>query len=134
MTDYIRDKITWDTGDPITAQSVLNDTHPMTQEWHTSDDVINATTLRTSVHFGDIAIQNATGLPFSDRLADLHELAEHPETLRLTAPYDLGLSVLAPTSLYIDKRLRRARQVLLRIRWVGVRRHINARFLYYPVM
>ncbi|MDE0526736.1 MAG: hypothetical protein OXI27_09125 [Thaumarchaeota archaeon] len=101
LTDYIRDKITWDTGDPIIAQIVLNDTHSMTQEWHTSNGVINAAILRTSVHFGDIAIQNATGLPFSDRLADLHELAEHPETLRLTAPYDLGLSVLAPTSLYI---------------------------------
>ena len=101
LTDYIRDKITWDTGDPIVAQTVLNDTHPMTQEWHTSDGIINATVLRTSVHFDDIAIQNDTGLPFSGRLADLHELAGHPETLRLTAPYDLGLSVLAPTSLYV---------------------------------
>ena len=63
--------------------------------------MINVTVLRTSVHFGDIAIQNGTGLPFSGRLADLYELAEHPETLRLTVPYDLGLSVLAPASLYI---------------------------------
>ena len=101
LTDYIRDKITWDTGDPIMAQIVINDTHPMTQQWHTSGGMINATVLRTSVHFDDIAIQNGTGLPFSGRLADLHELAEHPETLRLAAPYDLGLSVLAPTSLYI---------------------------------
>ena len=102
LTDYIRDKITWDTGDSTIAQIVLNDTHPMTQEWRTSDGVISATVLRTSVHFGDIAIQNSTGLPFSGRLADLHELAEHPETLRLTAPYDLGLSVLAPTSLHVS--------------------------------
>ncbi len=101
LADYIRDKITWDTGDSTIAQTILNDTHPMTQEWRTSDGVINVTILRTSVHFDDIAIQNATGLPFSGRLTDIHELAEHPEALRLTAPYDLGLSVLAPMSLYI---------------------------------
>ena len=101
LSYYIRDKITWDSGDPIITQIILNDTYPMAQEWHTSDGVINATVLRTSVHFGDISIQNGTGLPFSGRLADLRELAKHPETLRLTAPYDLGLSVLAPTSLYI---------------------------------
>ena len=101
LTDYIRDKITWDVGDPIITQIIINDTHPMAQEWHTSGGVINATILRTSVHFGDIAIQNGTGLPFSGRLTDLHELAEHPETLRLSAPYDLGLSVLAPTSLHV---------------------------------
>ena len=101
LTDYIRDKIAWDTGDSIIAQAVLNDTHPMTQEWHASGGLVNATVLRTSVHFGDTAMQNGTGLPFSGRLADLHELAEHPEALRLTAPYDLGLSVLAPTSLHV---------------------------------
>ena len=101
LTDYIRDKITWDTGDPIIVQIVVNDTYPMVQEWRASGGMINATVLRTAVHFGDIAVQNGTGLPFSGRLADLHELAEHPETLRLTAPYDLGLSVLAPTSLHI---------------------------------
>lgn len=101
LTDYIRDKITWDTGDPIIVQIVVNDTYPMVQEWRASGGMINATVLRTAVHFGDIAVQNGTGLPFSGRLADIHELAEHPETLRLTAPYDLGLSVLAPTSLHI---------------------------------
>ena len=101
LTDYIRDKITWDTDDPIIAQIVVNDTHPMVQEWRTPSGMINATVLRTSVHFGDIAVQNDTGLPFSGRLADLYKLAEYPETLRLTAPYDLGLSVLAPISLYI---------------------------------
>ena len=101
LTGYIRDKIAWDTGDPIIAQAILDDTHPMAQEWHASGGVINATVLRTSVHFGDITPQNGTGLPFSGRLADLHELAERPEMLRLTAPYDLGLSVLAPTSLHI---------------------------------
>lgn len=74
LTDYIRDKITWDVGDPIITQIIINDTHPMIQEWHTSGGVINATILRMSVHFGDIAIQNGTGLPFSGRLTDLHEL------------------------------------------------------------
>ena len=102
LTDYISDKITWDTDDPIIAQIVVNDTYHMVQEWRASNGVVNAAVLRTSVHFGDIAIQNGTGLPFSGRLADLHKLAEHPETLRLTAPYDLGLSVLAPMSLYIE--------------------------------
>ena len=102
LTDYIRDKVTWDTDDPIIAQIVINDTHPMVQKWRASGGIINATVLRTSVHFGDIAVQNGTGLPFSGRLDDLHKLAEHPETLRLTAPYDLGLSVLAPTSMYIS--------------------------------
>ncbi|MCE2498708.1 MAG: hypothetical protein J4F28_06955 [Nitrosopumilaceae archaeon] len=102
ITDYIRDKIMWDAGDPIIAQIIVNDTHPMVQEWRTFDGIINATVLRTSVHFDDIAIQNGTGLSFSGRLTDLHELADHPETLRLSAPYDLGLSVLAPTSLYIS--------------------------------
>ena len=102
LTDYIRDKVTWDTGDPVMAQIVVNDTHPMAQGWRASGGMINATVLRTSVHFGDIEMQNGTGLPFSGRLADLHELAEHPETLRLTAPYDMGLSVLAPTSLHIE--------------------------------
>ena len=102
LTDYIRDKVTWDAVDPIIAQIVVSDTYPMVQEWHASNGVINAAVLRTAVHFGDIAIQNGTGLPFSGRLADLHKLAEHPGTLRLTAPYDLGLSVLAPTSLYVS--------------------------------
>ncbi len=101
LTDYIRDKITWDTGDPVISQIVVNDTHPMAQEWRASGGMINTTVLRTSVHFGDIAMQNGTGLQFSGRLTDIHKLAEHPETLRLTAPYDLGLSVVAPTSLHI---------------------------------
>ena len=101
LTDYISDKITWDTDDPIIAQIVVNDTHPMVQEWRASNGVVNAAVLRTSVHFGDITMQNEAGLQFSGRLADFHKLAEHPETLRLTAPYDLGLSVLAPTSLHI---------------------------------
>ena len=102
LIDYIRDKITWDTDDPIISQIVVNDTHPMVQEWHASGGMIRGTVLRTSVHFDDIVMQNDTGLPFSGRLADFHELAGHPETLRLSAPYDLGLSVLAPTSLYIS--------------------------------
>ncbi|MCE2499035.1 MAG: hypothetical protein J4F28_08665 [Nitrosopumilaceae archaeon] len=101
LTDYILDKITWDTDDPIVAQIVVNDTHSMVQEWHASGGMINAAILRTSIHFDEIALQNGTGLPFSGRLVDLHELTEHPETFRLTAPYDLGLSVLAPTSLHI---------------------------------
>ncbi len=101
LADYILDKVTWDADDPVMARIVASDTHPMEQEWHASGGVINATVLRMSVHFGDIAVQNGTAQAFSGGLADLYRLAEHPEALRLGAPYDLGLSVLAPTSLYI---------------------------------
>ena len=109
LADYIRDKIRYDTGDEIVAQTVLHDAHPMVQEWSGRGE-INATILRTSVHFGDIAVQRPPEdhpegpAPAGGRYVepiDLAALAESPETLRLDAPYDLGLSVLAPTLLVI---------------------------------
>ncbi len=121
LTDYMRDKIMHDTGgDLVIVESALNDTHSMTQEW-AGRGQIDATVLRTSAYFADIAVQNdtlATMLPAGPAipgtgaaaeplpLPDLDDLfgrlAGEPEKLRMAVPLDVGLSALPPTSVYIS--------------------------------
>ena len=152
LADYMRDKVMYDTdGDQTITESMLNDTHSMVQEW-TGRGQVDATVLRTSAYFADIAIQQqmnsshafhpnvtsgtparpgtaggdsggggsyvgggdragrpspgANAGPPSPLLQDLGEvlfgLADKPEALRLTAPLDIGLSMLPPTSVYVS--------------------------------
>ena len=120
LTDYIRDKVMHDTGgDRVVTESALNDTHGMTQEW-TGRGQIDATVLRTSAYFADIAVQNdsltspppapqtgpgtgaAEPLPLPNLDDLLGRLAGEPETLRMSVPLDVGLSALPPTSVYIS--------------------------------
>ena len=155
MTEYIRDKMDHDVGDSVITQTILNDTHPMRQEWE-GDGSIQATILRTTVYFDQFFVEsdwkasNATDtgannthqnklwqqrqdaierlgwsvsppppeeeeewqVPFATTATDpltsqyesinLDKLAASPNTIRLDAPYDLGLSVLAPTTLQIS--------------------------------
>lgn len=119
LTDYMRDKVMHDTGgDTIVTESVLNDTHGMVQEW-SGRGVIDATVLRTSAYFADIAAQDEPPVPAPvrgqqpqsgapdglPRLPDLDELlaglAGKPEGLRMSVPLDVGLSALPPTSVYV---------------------------------
>ncbi|MDE0267011.1 MAG: hypothetical protein OXK17_08365 [Thaumarchaeota archaeon] len=121
LADYMHDKIMHDTGgDLVVVESALNDTHSMTQEW-TGRGQIDATVLRTSAYFADIAVQNdtlATPLPAGPAspgtgaaaeplpMPDLDDLfgrlAGEPEKLRMSVPLDVGLSMLPPTSVYIS--------------------------------
>ncbi|MCE2497817.1 MAG: hypothetical protein J4F28_02260, partial [Nitrosopumilaceae archaeon] len=124
LEDYIRDKVMHDTGGDLNVtEAVLDDTYGMTQEW-TGRGQVDAIVLRTSAYFSDIVAQqqvNASeqllqqqipddtpGLGAAPRLVlqSLEEimsgLVDEPETMRMSTPLDVGLSMLPPTSVYIS--------------------------------
>ncbi|MCE2498985.1 MAG: hypothetical protein J4F28_08400, partial [Nitrosopumilaceae archaeon] len=118
IADYMRDKVMHDTGgDPVVTGTVLNDTYDMTQEWAGRGQV-DATVMRTSAYFSDMAVQqqmNASLAPVLDiasgdvprgiiqSVGDIMSgLVDRPDTLRMSAPLDVGLSMLPPTSVYVS--------------------------------
>ncbi|NRA06449.1 MAG: hypothetical protein HRU07_09945 [Nitrosopumilus sp.] len=98
---YIFDKIKFDTDDKKFAEIIANDTYPMIQKFN-GIGIINVTIHKTPVFFDELATQADTGdHSFSGKLRDLASLIDSPETLRLSMPYDIGLSVVSPTTISI---------------------------------
>ncbi len=102
ITSYIYDKILFDSDDETFAEIISGDTYPMIQKY-SGAGMINATISKTSVFFDEYTQQtdnvNAT---FSENIiSDLNSLLDSPDTIRLLAPYDMGLSALSPTTLSI---------------------------------
>jgi len=102
ITQYIYDKILFDSDDETFANIISDDTYPMTQIYSGSG-IINATISKTSVFFDEYVEQiNNVNATFSENIiSDLTSLLDSPDTIRLLAPYDFGLSALSPTTLSI---------------------------------
>lgn len=101
IREYIFDKIFFDTSDKMFAEIISNDTYPMHQKY-SSKGILNVTISKTMIFFDEHTKQMDTGNKnFSGKLTDLTELIQSPDTLRLSMPYDIGLSSLSPTRLII---------------------------------
>lgn len=98
---YIYDKIKFDTKDETFSQIISNDTYPMIQKY-SDTGMLNVTISKTPVFFDEYTKQTDTiDETFSNRLADITELVKKPDTIRLSSPYDIGLSSISPTTLII---------------------------------
>ena len=108
VTDYMADKLMWDThNDTWIAGAILNDTHAMYQEYGGSG-MIDAYILRNSIYFEDHLIEqsdvvNRTYHQGEYSLGDffLNLTRDAPESIRLSAPMDVGFGALAPTELHL---------------------------------
>jgi len=102
ITQYIYDKILFDSDDETFADIISADTYPMIQK-HSGTGIINTTISKTSVFFDEYTPQTSNvNSTFSENIiSDLTSLLDSPSTIRLLAPYDMGLSALSPTTLSI---------------------------------
>jgi hypothetical protein len=101
IREYIFDKIKFDTSDETFAEIISDDTYPMYQKY-SGNGILNVTISKTSIFFDEHEKQMDIGNKnFSGKLNDLPELIQSPDTLRLSIPYDIGLSSLSPTRLII---------------------------------
>jgi len=100
ISQYIYDKILFDTKDKIFAEIISNDTYPMYQEY-SSNGVLYANITRTPIFFDEYHSQTDQGTFFNGSLSNISQLNKSPDTLRLSLPYDIGLGSLSPTSFVI---------------------------------
>ena len=102
ITEYIYDKILFDSDDETFANIISGDTYPMEQKY-SGTGIINVTISKTSVFFDEYTEQtsNVNATFSEDIISDLTSLFDSPDTIRLLAPYDFGLSALSPTTLSI---------------------------------
>jgi len=103
IIQYIYDKILFDTNDEIFADIISGDVYSMEQK-HSGNGIINTTISKTSVFFDEYVEQTSNvNATFTENIInELEKLLDSPETIRLMAPYDLGLSTLSPTTLSIS--------------------------------
>ena len=101
IRSYIYDKIKFDTDDDTFSEIIANDTYSMVQKY-SGTGMLNVTISKTPVFFEEFTKQNSNiNGTFSNKLTDLEKLTDTPETIRLTSPYDIGLSTVSPTTLII---------------------------------
>ncbi len=101
LEEYVFDKIEFDTSDVIFARIISDDLYSMQQKYN-GNGMLDVTIFKTPIFFDEHVKQSDIGNKnFSGRLVDLPELAENPDTLRLTLPYDIGLGSISPTTLVI---------------------------------
>jgi len=102
ITQYIYDKILFDLDDETFANIISGDTYPMEQKY-SGVGIINVTISKTSVFFDEYVTQTSNvNATFSENIiSDLTSLLDSPDTIRLLAPYDFGLSALSPTTIII---------------------------------
>ncbi len=101
IREYIFDKVKFDTSDETFAEIISDDTYPMYQKY-SGNGILNVTISKTPIFFDEHEKQIDIGNKnFSGKLYDLPELIQSPDTLRLSIPYDIGLSSLSPTRLII---------------------------------
>jgi len=102
ITSYIYDKILFDSNDETFAEIISGDVYPMEQKY-SGTGIINTTISKTSVFFDEYVEQtNNVNATFTESvISDLNSLLDSPDTIRLLAPYDMGLSALSPTTISI---------------------------------
>ncbi len=102
INEYIYDKILFDSNDETFAEIISGDTYPMEQKY-SGTGIINTTISKISAFFDEYVEQtnnvNATFL--ESVISDLDSLLDSPDTIRLAAPYNMGLAALSPTTLTI---------------------------------
>lgn len=98
ISKYIFEKVQFDTDDENFAKIISNETYPMLQKFN-GNGMLNATIFKTPIFFDEVTQQKDSGESFTGKLSDIASLTKNK--LRLSMPFDIGLSSLSPTTLQI---------------------------------